>query len=609
MIVVGTADIDYIGPNGTMYTSQASGARPAAATKLIQRGVIGCALAVALAGAVYVNALHNPFVYDDYRIIVENQSLRDLSNLRAVLWHEVTRPGVNVSYAVDRAIWGPGPFGFHLTSVVLHMINVGLFGLLAWCAASDWRAASDQRIVARPAVVAVVSSLFFAVHPMMTEAVGYISGRSEVLCAMFFLLAFLSARAWMHGGGRRWLVAAVAFWVAALGSKEIAAMFPFAMLAYDRLVSPGAPDEARRRWRQFHLPLFGIAAVLVIVRLAIFQFVEHGGGVRVQWSYALVEFDVVRQYLSLIALPVGQAIFHATRPVTSVLDPRALAGIGAVCLVLVLAWRLRHRLGGASFGLIWFLLLLVPSSALVVLDRGEPMAEHRVYLASCGLFLLAGFVVDRSSTVLARGRRRANLILSAVLVAVVASLAGLTLVRNGVWSEPVMVWLEAAERAPDQWLPNLLLGEELHRSGQHEQAVAAFRRVVQLRPQEAAAYGKLGVCLSELGDLAGAQAAFERQGSLDPASPEVANGLAVVALLSGRVDEAKRRYQETLRGDPSNVGARRGLAVIAETAGSDPAEALRLCEEIRQLAPDTPGIDDCISRNRAKLGGGRDGNR
>ena len=83
-------------------------------------------VAVALAGLVYVNALDNPFVYDDRRLVVENRSLRNPLDLYAVAVHEATRPVVNLSYAIDRMVWGPKPFGFHLTNVLLHMINVAL---------------------------------------------------------------------------------------------------------------------------------------------------------------------------------------------------------------------------------------------------------------------------------------------------------------------------------------------------------------------------------------------------------------------------------------------------------------------------------------------------
>src|SRR5262249_11504194 len=81
-------------------------------------------LPAALGGLVYVNALHNPFVYDDYHTVVANSSLAQPSDLRSLILHDATRPVINISYAIDHAVWGPGPFGFHLTNVLLHVLNV-----------------------------------------------------------------------------------------------------------------------------------------------------------------------------------------------------------------------------------------------------------------------------------------------------------------------------------------------------------------------------------------------------------------------------------------------------------------------------------------------------
>src|SRR4051812_39163751 len=75
-------------------------------------------LSLALLGwAVYINSLTNPFVYDDYRLIVENGALRRPIDLWGVIWHDVMRPVVNLSYALDAAVWGIRPLGFHVTNV------------------------------------------------------------------------------------------------------------------------------------------------------------------------------------------------------------------------------------------------------------------------------------------------------------------------------------------------------------------------------------------------------------------------------------------------------------------------------------------------------------
>src|SRR6187200_1074230 len=104
-----------------------------------RRGMIGCGLAVVFAGLVYVNSLHNPFIYDDYRLVVENRAILDIRNVHDIVWHDVTRPLVALSYALDQKIFGREPFGYHLTNVLLHMVNVGLFAWLVWTGCEDRR--------------------------------------------------------------------------------------------------------------------------------------------------------------------------------------------------------------------------------------------------------------------------------------------------------------------------------------------------------------------------------------------------------------------------------------------------------------------------------------
>ena len=144
-------------------------------------------LAVALlAGIVYVNGLRNPFVYDDFHTVQTNASIVPPITVRGIVLHDVKRPIVNASYALDRSFWGPSPFGFHLTNVALHVLNTLLLFQLA---IALFAGASTERREAHWG--AFGAAALFAVHPMMTEAVGYISGRSELICATFLLAALL----------------------------------------------------------------------------------------------------------------------------------------------------------------------------------------------------------------------------------------------------------------------------------------------------------------------------------------------------------------------------------------------------------------------------------
>jgi tetratricopeptide (TPR) repeat protein len=580
-------------------------ARDAQSPRLTYRDLLACLSVVLLAALVYLNALHNPFVYDDHRLILDNRSIEHLTNLRSIVLHEVTRPVVNFTYALDYALWGRTPFGFHLTNLLLHLLNITLVYVLAWRISDDRRLrgleGADQP---GPGVVAFSAAVLFAVHPMMTEAVGYVAARAEVLCATLFLLAVLAMRRWMIRGGVVWLVLSIGAWLLALASKETAVMFPFVILAYDRLVCPGTAKDRQWRLLHVHLPFYILGALVAATRLAVFSRAENVGGIRVVWSFILAEIDVMRRYLLelLVVEPNSQAIFHSV-PLVSLFTWAGLVAISTLGLVIWLIVVLyRARRPAASFGLLWFLLLLVPSGALVVFDKGEPMAEHRVYLASIGLFItlataLAWLAVRFGAT---RPFLRTAFRLTVALG--VLSLAGHSVIRNAIWSSPISLWAEAVDKAPNHWYPALLLGESLHDAGHHAQAVGEFKRSIELRPSETGTYAKAGICLVEQGKLDEAQTMFERMLAIDPSADQGTNGLGTVALARGDLRLARQHYLDTLRNNPLNVPARAGLAAVEARAGH-PAEVARLCQEIQRLAPDTPTRDDCLNRDSNRASG------
>ena len=117
-------------------------------------------LAAVLACVAYLNALDNPFVYDDHDTVIGNRSLADLSNLRFILVYTPFRPLVNASYAFDRWLWDYRPLGYHLTNVVLHVMVVVL--LYAWIR----RVIEDGGAEVRSRGPAFVAAACFAVHPM-----------------------------------------------------------------------------------------------------------------------------------------------------------------------------------------------------------------------------------------------------------------------------------------------------------------------------------------------------------------------------------------------------------------------------------------------------------
>ena len=483
-----------------------------------------------LAAAVHANALHNPFVYDDHRMVVDNPSLRDPSNARFVLAFQPFRPLVNASYALDYALSGLEPFGYHRTSLVLHCLNTALLFLLI-----AGLGAAPRGSRAGPGLeVAAFAAALFAVHPMATETVGYVAGRAELLCASFALASLLClerALARAPGAGRRaWVAAGLAGFALALACKEVAAMLPAAVLLYDLIYLPEDPGR-RRRLQRLYAPVFGALAAGAWLRLYAYRSLEAPERDLGLAANLLTQSGVVWRYLRLFLLPLGQSVVHQVPEVTSLEGlPAAwgaLAGAGLAGAAW-LAWRVRRREPAVALGALWFLAMLLPSS---LIPLPELAAEHRTYLASAGLFLALAALGAAGLRAAALPPARARAAAWAGALALVALLGGLGAARNRVWGDPVRLWSDALQKAPQVFAPHYQLAEALRERGECAAALPYYERAVALVPGYLDARNNLGVCLAQTGRLDDARRAFLAALARDPAYPRARNNLRTLAEL------------------------------------------------------------------------------
>ncbi|MGO9289656.1 MAG: tetratricopeptide repeat protein [Polyangia bacterium] len=511
-----------------------------------------CGLAVLLAALPYLGSLGNAFAYDDLATIVGNTSIRHPVAWRSVFAYALFRPAVNASYAIDSFFWGLDPFGFHLTNLLLHAANTGLLFLLAWCAVRDGakaRASDPQpRWAALPAFL-------FAVHPLQVEAVAYASARSELLCALFSLLALLAFRRAAASGRLRWLVPALVAMLLGLACKEVAAMLPLLAWAYDRLFQPQDPG-VRRRQLVLYLPPLVVVAAVGCVRLAIYFGREAAGASSFVGRNLLLQIKVLWHYLALLVLPVGQSVVHEFREVGSAFEPGVLAAELGLAGLLFVAWRLRRREPRITFGILWLLLILLPSSSIV--PMAEPMAEHRMYLASAGVFLaFAGLAASLAARFAGPASMR---VAGAATVVVILALVAATVARARVWRDPVTLWSDAAIKAPHTYAVHYALGESLRDRGDCPAAIVEYQRAIERVPDQPDAWTNLGICRAETGALAEAEAAFLRGLALDPSRAGLHYNLGMVARLRGDAAAAHQHFLDAVKVDPTHEKAQRALS-------------------------------------------------
>jgi tetratricopeptide (TPR) repeat protein len=450
--------------------------------------------AAALAVVAHLNTLNNPFVFDDLTEVVENPSIGDPRDIRTIVSGNRTRPLTNLSYALDFARGGLDPFPYHATNLALHALNVLLVFAITRRLFRQLSNDADTDEADRATPAAFTAAAMFAVHPLLTSTVGYVSARAELLAATWFLASFAALH---RSAGERWRrlpPLGLGSFVLALAAKETAVMLPAVLLAADALQSRRDAGW-RRRLLQWHLPLAAAVLLLAAARVAWYLTREQPDTAGWQWQNFALNAHILERYLALLLLPVSLSIVPPVAPLGSVFDLRVLRGLAAIVLIACVAALGARRNRLTALGLVWFLLLLVPSAMIVVLAPvGQPMAEHRVYLASCGLFMAVSAIACQSDVV-----RRRPLVAIAALAMVLAAFTTLTILRNRVWSDPVLLWEDAARKAPTTWMAQFGAAEAHRARGDCESAVEPYRRAVSLRPAESAAQLGLADCMQRLG--------------------------------------------------------------------------------------------------------------
>jgi uncharacterized membrane protein len=333
----------------------------------------------------YLPALSGGFLSDDSRFISQNTAVQELTPVRyftdlstqaTFSFGGMYRPIRTFDFALDWAVSGGRPFGFHLKSVLLHAVAALL--LLSLFA----RIFPEEKPgFAGPAFC---GALLFALHPVHTEAVAWISSRGDLLSAVFFLGALL-----LHVKGRPFLALPVL--LLALLSKESAVVFPAAVLLVDRLRR--AP--IRWGWTVIYGVLVGVYVGLWFLLVPAVDGSEvnqmpyyWGGSV---FANAVTIVKSLLYYLKLLVLPVDLVTdYHL--PARRILDFGGVVSIVCVTGVVGLALAAGRR---GRFVLFWFLVTIFPVSNVMV-RMLIPTAERFLYLPSVGFCLVAGVFLSKT---------------------------------------------------------------------------------------------------------------------------------------------------------------------------------------------------------------------
>jgi tetratricopeptide (TPR) repeat protein len=540
-------------------------------TVVLERWAGAVVLTAATIGA-YGGTFSVPLLYDDELSVANNATIRHFATafLPAGGGSVAGRPFLNLSLAVNYAVGGTAPWSYHAVNLAIHVLAaLVVFGVVRRTPASLDRPAGTS--------IAFSVALLWSLHPLQTEAVTYLTQRAESLMGLLYLGALYS---FIRAVGSKeqpttrnqrslWFAASVLACLLGMATKEVMVSAPLIVLLYDRTFVSGTFRGALRRRRLFYSALAATWSVLLFLlfttpsRYGTFG-LTAGEAFR---RYALTQLPAIVHYLRLCLWPHPLVFDYGTSLVQPSLGilPWALIVIGLAGSTL---WALVRRPAAGFLGACFFA-VLAPSSSVIPVAT-EPMAEHRMYLASIPVITLVVWEVYRR---LGRVALPACLSLGACLFVA-------TWKRNEVYLSEEHLWSDTIAKLPDNERAHYNLGNVLSKMpGRREDAVVQYQEAVHLMPGHAEAHYNLGYVLSEMaGRQADAVSQYEEALRLRPDFLEAHFNLGKVFMeMPGRLDDAVIQYEETLRLNPDHAEAHDNLGcALSEIPG-------RLDDAVAQL--------------------------
>jgi Tfp pilus assembly protein PilF len=521
--------------------TQADAVRTAGGSEIAGRRAALVAVLLLVIAVSYVPSLRNEFVWDDVLHIVQNPRIERWSEIPRFFAEPeglYYRPLIFLSYAVEHAVWGLTPPAFHFTNLLLHLLNTVLLVVLL--------RRFDLSLSA-----ALSAAALFGLHPMQTEAVAYISGRTDLLVACSALLAWLV----LWGEGRAiWRGLASGFLAAiAIGSKEsgYAVVLIVAWAAWR-----GGRD--RREHLILSMPTLLTALLLLFLRPGGFPDLGTVEPIRLVAGAG----NAIGSYVSVLFWPAALRVDRLTG--MSVGGMAIAAGtLLFMTAGLVFVWGVTRR-GRTADWTAWVGAFYLPVANLIVLypaiaDWALFTPEHNLYVPLIGLSALAGIALDRLAISTSSSLRRAA---GTLLCAVLSVLAILTWNRCRDWHDEQTLFASAARagsRSPRVWYN---LGNSRLQRKMPAEAAAAFEQALVYAPRDPEIWMNLGVARQQQRDLDGALEAYQKAAVLAPRDPAVFENLGTLFWARRDLPAARRSFERALQLDPQRDVARRALVAI-----------------------------------------------
>ncbi|RLE37593.1 hypothetical protein DRJ17_06240 [Candidatus Woesearchaeota archaeon] len=515
-------------------------------------GVLG--IVVFLCISIYFNALNGEFIWDDKISILDNKYTHSLkyipeffsspffslgSKSPRISQSDYYRPLVSVSFALDYFFYKDTPFGFHVANLILHLLNVLLVFFL-------------MRMLLKDFWCAFWISIIFAVHPVNSSTVSYISNRPNLLLVLFCLLSFVFYI-------KDKCPLSYLFFLMALLSKESSVILPLVFVAYDYLERKSIRNNFIKL-----LPYFFLIFIYFVIRNKVFGIWRIEGscifcklGERVLAFFVMI-FDFIR----VIFLPFG---LHFERLISSndnFFILKSMVGVIFTVVLLYISLRSKKTKPLYSLGIFWFFLGLLPTSQVfpLIVDDKYLASEHFLYFPQIGLLMFIFLCL----------RDRISYISFKVFISIIILVFSiLTIHYNQTqWKNEKDFLLYNLRFERTSRLYNNL-GKVYQEERDFKKAEEVYRKAKEMNSHYLKSRYNLATLLAEEGRFISAEREYQDILNIYPFYGDVYNNLGVIKLREGKLNEALELFRKALLLSNDNADAYCNLGLVLGKKGDE----------------------------------------
>lgn len=525
-------------------------------------------LIVLLGFTCYFNSLSGKFIWDDFYLIVSNPIIKNISNIGKIFATELLpnsnyyRPIQTLTYLFDYHIYNLNFWGYHLTSLIIHIVNSLIVFLLI------------KKITANH-ITAVITSLFFVCAPIHSEAVAYISGRADLLSAFFVLLSFLFYT-------KQKIVAALILFILALFSREGTLVLPCIFIVYDFLAMD---RKARCNNRKYYTYFFLIILAYALLRMTVLNLPQKNIflNTRICFNIGFIArlATFIKGIITYLGIIVYSINFHLDRAFLVASNFYNFYTIIFLSITLFISLVIKKIKSGGwliIFGISWFLIFLFPQSNFIF---PLTIAEHFLYLPSLGFFLVLAVIIEKL------WHKRKQLV-TVLLILGIFYYSFITISYNINWRDPLNFYRWTLKFSPGNNRMRYLLGNYYAEMGMVDLALEEYKKAIALdnQPQEYKTkidlsffkankkflpvfHHNLGVMLASKGLIKEAAEEYKKAIAIKPDLAESYNDLGCLYISQNRLEEAKEIFTKVLTIVPKFYKAYYNLGIIYAQSGDN----------------------------------------